>query len=510
MSTRIYVPSDTTACALGADEVAAALRGEVERRGLDAQIVRTGSRAMYWLEPLIEVDSAVGRIGFSNVGAEDVGGLFEAGFPSPCEVVQATGPVVEIPFLKRQERLSFRRAGVVDPVSLDDYRAHGGLSGLERALMLEPRQIVEEIRISGLRGRGGAAFPAGIKWQAVHDAAPGQKYIVCNAEEGDSGNYADRLMLESDPFQVIEGMLIAGIALGASRGYIYLRSEYPKAFGILREAIAAAERGGLLGDDICGSGIPFRLELRRGAGSYICGEETALLNSLEGGRGVVRAKPPLPAACGLFGRPTLVSNVLTLAAATTILEHGGASYRNLGHDRSRGTLACQLGGNIRRGGLVELAFGETLRTLLEDFGGGSASGRPLRAVQVGGPLGAYLPPSQWDTPLDYEAFAAIDAMVGHGGIVAFDDTVDMGEQARYAMEFCAAESCGKCTPCRIGSVRGAELIDRIRAGENRAANRELLDELCETMELGSLCALGGLTPMPVRSALRYFAEDFER
>ena len=398
--------------------------------------------------------------------------------------------------------------GITDPLSLADYAAHGGWKGLRAALAMDGAMMVRQVSDSGLRGRGGAAFPAGIKWKTVLDTAADQKYVVCNADEGDSGTYSDRMIMEGDPFVLIEGMVIAGIAVGATRGYIYVRSEYPHACQVLAEAIALARAGGFLGSDVLGSGKNFELEVRKGAGAYICGEETSLLESLEGKRGMVRFKPPLPAIAGLFGKPTVINNVITLASVPVIFEQGAAHYRDFGMGKSRGTLPIQLAGNLKYCGLIEKAFGLTLRELLYDYGGGSASGRPLRSVQVGGPLGAYMPEAQFDTPLDYEAFAAIGAMVGHGGVVAFDDSVDMAGMARYAMEFCAIESCGKCTPCRIGSTRGAEVIDRIVAGNEREKNIALLEDLCDTMLNGSLCALGGLTPYPVQSALRFFPEDF--
>ncbi|MDX9873556.1 MAG: NADH-quinone oxidoreductase subunit NuoF [Spongiibacteraceae bacterium] len=510
MMVRVYVPRDTTACALGADGIAAAIQLQAARQQREIELVRNGSRGLFWLEPLVEVETSDGRVAFGPLELEEVEQLFNADGSPNTGHPRYLGLTEEIAWLKKQQRLTFARAGVIDPVSVSDYEAHEGFAGLRRALTLSPQQIVDELKASGLRGRGGAAFPAGIKWQTVLDAPAIQKYIVCNADEGDSGTFADRLVMEADPYQLIEGMIIAGLAVGADKGYIYLRSEYPKAHQILNEAIDAATAAGYLGADILGSGRSFYLQVRLGAGAYICGEETALLDSLEGKRGMVRAKPPLPALRGLFGQPTVVNNVLTLAAATTVLAKGGAFYQDFGMGRSRGTMPFQLAGNIRRGGLVELAFGMTLRQLVEEFGGGTASGRPIRAIQVGGPLGAYLPESQWDTPLDYESFAAMGAMLGHGGIVVFDDTVDMARQARFAMEFCVAESCGKCTPCRIGSVRGVEVIDRIISDEQRAENLTLLRELCDTMEYGSLCAMGGMTPFPVRSALTYFAEDFER
>ncbi|MGR2738461.1 formate dehydrogenase beta subunit [Billgrantia sp. Q4P2] len=511
MGIRIFVPRETTALALGADEVAARIEAEAAARGAEIELVRNGSRGLFWLEPLVEVETAGGRIAYGPVEPGDVSGLFDAGLLEGDEASSlCQGPAESIPYLQAQQRLTFSRIGVTDPLSIDDYRAHDGFRGLEQALSLSPQAIVDEVKTSGLRGRGGAAFPTGIKWQTVLDAPAEQKYIVCNADEGDSGTFADRLVMECDPYLLIEGMAIAGLAVGATQGYVYLRSEYPLAHEIFDEAIARAEAAGYLGADILGSGRRFDLEVRLGAGAYICGEETSLLESLEGKRGMVRFKPPLPALEGLFGQPTVVNNVLSLAAVPFILSRGGQAYADYGMGRSRGTLALQLAGNVKRGGLVELAFGTTLRKLMEDFGGGTFNGRPLRAVQVGGPLCAYLPESQWDLPLDYEAFAAVGAGVGHGGVVMFDDTVDMAEQARFAMEFCTVESCGKCTPCRIGAVRGVEVIDRIRAGDNREANLELLADLCETMVDGSLCAMGGMTPFPVQSVMKHFPEDLQR
>jgi len=510
MVTRVFVPKDATACALGADAVADSIRKGAAGRGLDVEVIRNGSRGAFWLEPMIEVETEIGRLAFGPVGTADLPGLFEAGFPGEAQHPLALGPIDGIPWLAKQQRLTFARAGLIDPVSLEDYRSLRGYLGLERALEMEPQAIVDEIKESGLRGRGGAAFPTGIKWQTVLDTGADQKYIVCNADEGDSGTFADRLLMEADPYQLIEGMTIAGLAVGATEGFIYLRSEYPHCRQVLSEAISRAEQAGYLGAGICGSQRDFSIDLRIAAGAYICGEETSLLDSLEGKRGLIRFKPPLPAIKGLMGLPTVVNNVLSLGAISTIMAEGAAHYRDFGTGRSRGTLTAQLAGNIKRGGLVELPFGATLRELVEDYGGGTASGRPVRAIQVGGPLGTYLPESQWDVALDYEALAEIGGMLGHGGIVVFDDSVDLAQQARFAMEFCAVESCGKCTPCRIGSVRGVEVIDRVIANEERAFNLQVLDDLCDTMVEGSLCAMGGLTPYPVRSAIKYFPEDFNR
>lgn len=507
-ATVIYVPGDAAALSVGADATAAAILAEAGRRGEEVQIVRNGSRGMLWLEPLVEVVTAAGRIAYGRVGAAEVPGLFAAGFARGAPHPLCLGETARIPYLQNQERLCFARVGLIDPQNLEQYLHHGGFRGLRAALAMEPAAIVDCVTASGLRGRGGAAFPAGIKWKTALGAAADRKYVVCNADEGDSGTFSDRMLMEGDPFTLIEGMTIAGLAVGATQGYIYLRFEYPHARRALQSAIATARARGYLGEDIQGSGRRFELEVRIGAGAYICGEETSLLESLEGRRGQVRVKPPLPAITGLFGKPTVINNVITLASVPIILDRGAEHYRDFGMGRSRGTLPVQLTGNIKQGGLVEKAFGLSLRELLYDFGGGSRSGRPIRAVQVGGPLGAYLPESQFDTKLDYEAFADIGGMLGHGGIVVFDDTVDMAAQARYAFEFCALESCGKCTPCRLGSTRGVEVIDRLLAGEEPAKQQALLHDLCETMTYGSLCALGGLTPYPVRSALRHFPEDF--
>ena len=497
-----YIPQDTSALAMGAESVARALQAA------GVEPVRNGSRGMFWLEPLLEVQTDQSRIAFGPVSSKDIPSILDALDADPSAHSLYLGDVEQIPYLASQQRLTYARAGLGDPVCLDNYRKLNGFTGLKNALTMTSQQIVDQVKDSGLRGRGGAAFPAGIKWQTVLDCDSAQKYIVCNADEGDSGTFADRLVMESDPYQLIEGMCIAGLAVGATQGYIYLRSEYPMAHKLLNIAIERAVEANFLGDNIQGCGKTFHLEVRLGAGAYICGEETSLLDSLEGKRGMVRAKPPLPAIEGLFGQPTVVNNVLTLAAISTILEQGAETYQNFGMGRSRGTLAIQLAGNIKRGGLIELAFGVTLREVVEDYGQGTYSGRAIRAIQVGGPLGAFLPESQWDTPMDYEAFAAIKAMIGHGGIVVFDDTADMAAQARFAMEFCAVESCGKCTPCRIGSVRGVEVIDRIVANKDRDNNLILLHDLCDTMELGSLCAMGGMTPFPVRSALTHFMNDF--
>lgn len=508
---RVFVPRDSAALALGADEVAQALLQQCEARGLSIELVRNGSRGMFWLEPLVEVQTPKGRVAYGPVQPEDVASLLDAGLLDGASHALSHGMTEQMPYLVLQERLTFSRMGIIDPLSLEDYAAHAGWLGLRRALTLSADDIVQEVTHSGLRGRGGAAFPAGVKWKTVAQALSEVKYVVCNADEGDSGTFSDRMTMEGDPYMLIEGMTIAAMAVGAQHGYVYVRSEYPHAVDTLSEAVVCATRAGYLGPNILGSGRGFTLEVRKAAGAYVCGEETAMLESIEGKRGIVRAKPPLPALQGLFGRPTVINNVISFASVPLILARGAEFYRNYGMGRSHGTLPFQLAGNIRHGGLVEKAFGLTLRELLYGFGGGTRSGRPIKAVQVGGPLGAYVPESQWDVPLDYEAYAAIGAVVGHGGIVVHDDSADMAQLARYAMSFCAEESCGKCTPCRIGSTRGVEVIDRLM-GSSAPAQREtqadLLRDLCDTMTHGSLCAMGGMTPYPVLSALRHYPEDF--
>lgn len=514
LTVKLYIPKDTTAISLGANKVAEIIEHIAEKNDLPLNIVRNGSRGLYWLEPMIEIETERGRVAYGPVTVDTVNSFLD----SKCWLENDKHPLYiglteEIPYLKNQQRLTFSRVGIIDPLSLDDYCQHEGFSGLRKALTYSAQQIVTQVTDSGLRGRGGAAFPTGIKWQTVLNTPAKQKYIICNADEGDSGTYADRMLMESDPFTLIEGMTIAGLAVGATIGFIYLREEYRLAEEVLNQALDIARERNYLGDDILASGKAFDIEIRMGAGAYICGEETALMESIEGKRGQVRTKPPLPAIKGLWQQPTVINNVISLASVPIILSKGSNYYKDFGMGRSRGTLPFQLAGNLKHAGLVELAFGPSLNTLLQDFGGGTRSGKPMKAVQVGGPLGAYLPKNQWDTALDYEAFTNINAVLGHGGIVAFDESVDMGEQARFSMEFCAIESCGKCTPCRIGSTRGVEVIDKIRS-ENKLPidkdnNVELLQDLCETMVDASLCAMGGMTPFPVMSALTFFPEDFK-
>jgi len=505
---KVFVPADSAALSVGADEVADKIAAVAATRGIDITIVRNGSRGMLWLEPLVEVETSAGRVGYSNVSVADVESLIESGLLDGAELPSSIGIVDDHEWLTRQNRVTFARVGISNPLCITEYESLGGWAGLRKALSLSGEEVVNEVTESGLRGRGGAGFPAGIKWKTVLNAEADQKYICCNADEGDSGTFADRMLMEGDPFTLIEGMTIAGIAVGATKGYIYVRSEYPHAIAILNAAISKANEKGFLGDNVDGSGKAFQLEVRVGAGSYVCGEETAMLESLEGKRGTVRPKPPIPALVGLFGKPTVINNVMTLAAVPMVLAQGAAAYQALGHEKSRGTQVFQLAGNIKQGGIVEIDFGITLGDLVDGFGAGTRSGKPIKTVQIGGPLGAYVGIDSWNVPMAYESLAATGAMLGHGGIVVFDDSVNMAAQARFAMEFCAEESCGKCTPCRIGSTRGVEVIDRIVAGDEQSKNLELLEDLCEVMTDGSLCAMGGLTPLPVRSALKLYPADF--
>ncbi len=508
MTYKIFIPGDSSSISLGADKVYQEILNESKKRNIDVEIIRNGSRGLFWLEPMVEVETLKGRVAYGPVTISDINSLFDSEFFLGNKHKLFLGITEEIKWLKNQERLTYARVGITDPLNIEDYERLNGFKGLKNALKLSPEKIVKEIADSGLRGRGGAAFPTGIKWKTVLDTPSEKKYIVCNADEGDSGTFSDRMIMENDPFVLIEGMIIAGLAVGADQGYIYLRSEYPHAEKKLNEAISIALDQNYLGKNILGSDFSFSLEVTRAAGAYICGEETSLLESLEGKRGMVRYKPPLPAIEGLYGKPTVVNNVISLATVPIIMDKGATFYANYGMGRSKGTLPIQLAGNLKQTGLVEKAFGISLRELLYDFGGGSATGKPIKAVQVGGPLGAFLPEEQFDTQLDYEKFSEINAVVGHGGIVAFDESVDMSKMARYSFEFCAIESCGKCTPCRIGSTRGMEVIDKIKTGVDQEKNVSLLRDLGDTMVNGSLCAMGGMTPSPVISALNFFPEDF--
>jgi formate dehydrogenase iron-sulfur subunit len=491
-TTRLYLSNDTSSRAAGAGRLADAWRDRSE-----LQLIHTSSRGAFFLEPMVERDTPNGREAWFNVVPGDL--------PRIVDGVGGT-PVEGIPFLQQQTRFTFANFGITEPLALDEYQMRDGLKGLAAAQSLSSEAIIEELRISRLRGRGGAAFPVWKKWQVAQQSGSEEKYVVANADEGDAGTYCDRMIMEGDPFRLIEGMMICARAIGATRGYIYCRYEYPAAAQAMRFAIQKAREADLLDCDDC----LFDLEVVVGAGSYVCGEETALLESLEGRRGVVLAKPPYPAESGLYGKPTIVSNVLTFATIPNILANGGAWHASLGTEGSCGTMAIQLGGRVKQPGLVEIPFGLTLHNVLDRFGGGMAPGARFKAVQVGGPLGSLFPESQLDIPICYDAFAEAGAILGHGGIVVYDDETNMVELARHFMAFTADESCGKCTPCRVGSVRGREILERIQSGQGTAEDLVLLSDLGETMKIASLCALGGRAPYPVLTAIEHFRGEFVR
>ena len=502
---KIYIPKETSACSVGSDLIAEKIT-DLSQGYNHIGIVRNGSWGAFWLEPFVEIEKDGNRTGVSYLNKETshlltIEEFFDDFYNSQPFDIQ------DIAFIKRQTRLVFSRIGLYDPLDLNQYRNSHGYKGLEKSFEIGQQQTIDEIKKSGLNGRGGAAFPTAIKMQTVFDQESAIKYIACNADEGDGGTFSDRLIMECDPFSLIEGMTIAAYSVGANHGYIYLRSEYPLAKYFLTEAIKILKTKNLLGKNILGTNFTFDIELRIGAGSYVCGEETAMMESIEGKRGLVRSKPPLPAIKGLFNQPTLINNVITLASLSSILSFGTGIFSQYGSGKSIGTMPYQLCGNIKHGGLIEIPFGITLDEMIYDFGAGTFNDKPVHAVQIGGPLGIYLPANLLNTPLTVETLINLKGSLGHGGVIVFDDSTNMALQAKFAMDFCQKESCGKCTPCRIGSVRGVELIDKIYNKNAVYADRMLLEELCETLETTSLCAMGGMTPNPVRSIIKYFPNE---
>ena len=502
---KIYIPKETSACSVGSDLIAGKINALTQEHK-HISIIRNGSWGAFWLEPFVEIEINGNRVGVSYLN-KDISHL--TSIEEFIDDFNNSKPhnILEIDFIKQQTRLVFSRIGLDDPLDLNQYCNSGGYKGLEKSFEIGQQKTIDEIKKSGLNGRGGAAFPTAIKMQTVLDQESKTKYVACNADEGDGGTFSDRLIMECDPYSLIEGMTIAAYSVGANHGYIYLRSEYPLAKYFLTEAIKILKSHNLLGKNILGKNFTFDIELRIGAGSYVCGEETAMMESIEGRRGLVRSKPPLPAIKGLFHQPTLINNVITLASMSVILLHGKEIFSQFGSGKSVGTMPYQLCGNIKQGGLIEVPFGITLNEMIYDFGAGTFNEKPVHAVQIGGPLGIYLPTHLLNTPLTIEALMDLNGSLGHGGVIVFDDSTNMALQAKFAMDFCAIESCGKCTPCRIGSVRGVELIDKIYNGTAVKADRILLEELCETMETTSLCAMGGMTPNPVRSIIKYFPNE---
>jgi bidirectional [NiFe] hydrogenase diaphorase subunit len=416
----------------------------------------------------------------------------------------------DTPFFQRQKKIVLENSGVVDPERIEEYVGASGYGALMRVLTeMTPSEVIQEVVTSGLRGRGGAGYPTGLKWSTVSKAIGKQKYIICNADEGDPGAFMDRSVLESDPHRVIEGMLIAAYAVGASEGYIYVRAEYPLAIQRLRTAIRQAERLGLLGTSICGTRFNFHLDLRLGAGAFVCGEETALIASIEGRRGTPRPRPPYPAQEGLFGEPTLINNVETYANIPPIIRHGGEWYALTGTDKSKGTKVFALAGSIRNTGLVEVPMGITLREIVFDIGGGIPDGRRFKAVQTGGPSGGCLPAEYLDMPVDYESLAKAGSIMGSGGMIVMDDSSCMVDVAKFFMDFCMTESCGKCVPCRAGTYQMNDLLAKIAARQASAEDITMLEELCDLLKNTSLCGLGQSAPNPVLSTLRYFGDEYK-
>ena len=413
-------------------------------------------------------------------------------------------------FLGRQKRLATEYCGQFDPTDLGEYRRHDGFKALERAITaMTPEQLVEEVKTAGLRGRGGAGFPTGMKWEKVRQARDEKKYIICNGDEGDPGAFMDRMLLESFPYRVIEGMAIAARAVGAEEGYFYIRAEYPLAVERIQEALEQCRQQGLLGDGVCGSGFRLQLAVKEGAGAFICGEETALLASLQGERGMPRLRPPYPAESGLWGQPTLINNVETYALVPWIVRHGGEAFAALGTEKSKGTKVFALAGKIRRGGLIEVPMGVTIRQIVEEIGGGAPAGHRFKAVQVGGPSGGCIPARLSDTPVDYEALVGVGAIMGSGGMVVLDDSDCMVDIARYFLRFTQDQSCGKCTFCRVGTRRMLDILDRICTGQGKSQDLEELEELARSVSAASLCGLGKTAPNPVLSTLRYFHDEYQ-
>jgi NADH-quinone oxidoreductase subunit F len=412
-------------------------------------------------------------------------------------------------FLKKQKRVALRHCGIIDPTSIDDYIANDGYQALDKALKMTPEEVIEEIKISGLAGRGGAGFPTWFKWNAARQAPGENKHLICNADEGDPGAFMDRAVIESDPHSLIEGMLIGAYAIGAKDMFVYIRAEYPLAVEHLSRAIEQARARGLLGENILGTGFSCDLSIKTGAGAFVCGEETALIESMEGKRGMPRLKPPFPAQSGYLNEPSNINNVETFANVAWILSNGGAAFAAMGTENSKGTKVFALTGKVERGGLVEVPMGNSLKDVIFDIAGGIKGGHKYKAVQMGGPSGGCIPASLVDTPIDYKALSATGAIMGSGGMVVMDDTTCMVNIARFFLDFTARESCGKCVPCRIGTTRMKEILDRICEGEGQEGDIELLEELCVSIKDGALCGLGQTAPNPVLTTIRYFRDEYE-
>lgn len=514
MSTLIRVGTSTCGLASGADAVVAAIQNQVQRRQLDVAVQRTGCLGACHREPLVEVINNGASTLYGPITPERVALVFDHEFGTgerglaPDWIVSRRDDKADYPFLGRQVKITTRLCGIIDPESLQDYIRHDGYAALRAALKMPPEQVINAVKQSKLRGRGGAGFPTGLKWEIMHKQPMFPKYIICNADEGDPGAFMDRTMLEGDPHRLLEGMLIAAYAMGATKGYIYIRAEYPLAVKMLHKAILQAREFGVTGTNILGSGMDFEFVIKEGAGAFVCGEETAMMRSIEGKRGMPTMRPPYPAEHGLWGYPTTINNVESFASIPSIVLNGPEWFANIGTEKSGGTKAFALTGAVRKTGLVEVPIGMTLRELVFEIGGGAKPGREFKAVQLGGPSGGCLPASLIDTRIDYEDLKTTGAIMGSGGMVTVDDTTCMVDFARYFLSFTQDESCGKCVPCRVGTRQLLNVLTRIARGRGVESDLAHLESLCETVRLGSLCGLGQTAPNPILTTMKYFKDEY--
>ncbi len=498
--------------AAGGREVYDALSTKLSQSGVKAELKQTGCIGMCYNEVLVEVSSPDGgHVFYRHITTEKVNRMVEEHLIGGQPATEWVIPDEEIGnFLAKQRRIVLRNCGVIDPESIDDYLAAGGYKAIEKVLSsMSPQEVIDEVTKSGLRGRGGAGFPTGVKWNFARKSPGSQKYIICNADEGDPGAFMDRSVLESDPHSVLEGMLIASYAIGASEGYIYVRAEYPLAIRRLEIALAQARERGFIGETILGYSFNFNIRIRQGAGAFVCGEETALIMSIEGRRGMPRFRPPFPAQAGLWGKPTNINNVETFANVSWIILHGADAYNKYGTEKSKGTKVFALAGKVARGGLVEVPMGITLKEIIFDIGGGTSSGLEFKAIQIGGPSGGIIPASLADTPVDYESVTKTGAIMGSGGLIVMDETACVVDVTKFFLNFTQNESCGKCPFCRIGTLRMLEILERISNGEGKEGDLELLEELAESIKRASLCGLGQTAPNPALTTIRYFRSEYE-
>jgi len=519
---RVLIGTATCGMASGAEDIMQTLKTDLAKHGIQADIVEVGCIGLCYAEPLIEVvKPGKPSVFYGNLTpeltSEIVRDWLAGDNPRPDLALGTRGEgtlegiprLLDLPVLKPQVRVALRNCGNIDPTNIYHYMANGGYEGLTRALNMKPQEVIDELKKSGLRGRGGAGFPTGMKWQFCHDAPGTMKYIVCNADEGDPGAFMDRAVMEGDPHAVLEGMLIGAYAIGASEGYIYIRAEYPLAIKRLLVALRQMEECGLSGDNILGTGFNFHFKIKEGAGAFVCGEETALMASIEGSRGMPRSRPPFPAQSGLWGKPTNINNVETWANVSAILEKGAGWYASYGTEKSKGTKTFSLVGKVVRTGLIEVPMGIKLRDIIYGIGGGILGGKEYKAVQTGGPSGGCLPASVLDSPVDFEALAVAGSIMGSGGMVVMDEATCMVDVARYFLTFTQSESCGKCVMCRYGTKQMLDILQDIVEGKGRPGDIELLQELGDAVKNGSLCALGGTAPNPALTTIRYFRDEYE-